>query len=237
MKEDAKSAMTDAKWTSEIRKVANEAIDARLSPWKRYVAGFGAGLGVLAVLGIAWPDLRYAVMQKIYPAETVYGYLKESLKKDEETKKRVAQDVLTLLGDRVDSGYSKVIFLAPKTPVVPGQDTLQFYARSTQKVELSIRSQSSQTSQSGTPAHFALTVDNGNIFEREKIGNPELGYAVFGRDITHHLRFDHVSDLEPGLADKIMEMNIHSIRVTPIDLPPTASASFEILILVRNEKI
>jgi len=228
---DTSHQAIDPKLESDVKQLVDKAVNDRVATWRRNAYWFGAGITVLAGLGVGFPELRSTVMEKVYPPDAMYERLRKSLREDKSTQGEVAQAILGLIGERVDSGYSKTIYIGPNANIQPGQNALPFYARRGQKVELSIRSQSS------APAQFVLTVDNANIFEDEKLPNPDCGYNAFRRDISAHLRFVAPTELEPDLESKTKAMDIHVLTVAPIGLPSAASASFEILVLVRNEKL
>jgi hypothetical protein len=225
---------SQVRWREDIKRAAEQAIDGRLAAWKRNALWFATGLGVLSVVGLGWQDLRLFLFEKLYPPEVVYDRLKDSLRKDEALRQEVANDIVKLLGERVDSGYSKTIFFGRGAAPVYGQDFMQFYAKPLQRVELTIRTQGDDRPGRG-PASFVITINNANIFENDKNKMQKIGYARFGVNISDHLKFDRKPTLDLDPDRDLQEANVFTLRVIPIDLAPGSSASFEILVLVRNE--
>jgi hypothetical protein len=219
----------------DLKRVADEAIDERLAAWKRNAVWFVAGLGVLGAVGLGWQDLRLFLFERLFPPSAVYDRLKDSLREDEGLRLEVANDIVKLLGERVDSGYSKTIFFGRGAAPVYGQDFMQFYARPRQKVELTIRTQGDDPPDGQSPASFIITINNANIFENDKNKMQRVGYARFGADISSFLKFDRKPTLDLDPERDLQEANVFTLRVIPIDLPPDGSASFEILVLVRND--
>jgi hypothetical protein len=215
----------------DVRSIAEEIVDAKINKWKLAVAWFLAGFGIFIILGATWSDFRYFIIEKAYPREVAYEKLKESLLKDSGMRREVANDLLTLLGDRVDSGYSKTFYFSGGSDQQLGQDLLQFYALPRQVVEITIIAQSSATST------FIVTVDNRNLFEIEGKPNPSFPYKVAGRDISKYLTFDGPTQLDEDAEFKQKLEFIHTVRVYPLSLPVKSQATFEVLVLVRNKSV
>jgi len=216
---------------ADVRKVAEEVVAAKVDRWKLAVSCFVAGLSIFVFLGITWADFRYFLFEKAYPPDVVYAKLKQDLRNDDEMRTAVATDILKLIGESVDSGYSRTFYFGAGVIRQPGQDLLQFYARPNQKVEITLNAQSYAKST------FALTVDNRNPFQREGKPNPTYPYTIVARDISQFLDFSSPSPLDPLAEVGDKRRYIHTIRVNPFPLPPKTSATFEVLVLVRNEKV
>jgi hypothetical protein len=168
-------------------------------------------------------------LEKAYPPDVFYQRLKESLQKDDELRKAVATDFLKMIGTRVDSGYSKTLYVSPDQKLQKGQNILQFYATPNQRVELTVSAEGPST------ARLALLIDNGNPLEGRE--NPSLPYHVASRDITPYLKFPEVSPLDVEAETQEKSKYIHTLQISPIGLGGQDAASFEILVLVRNERI
>jgi hypothetical protein len=222
---------TTASSREDMRTIAEEVVSAKINKWKLAVTCFLGGFGIFILLGATWTDFRYFVIEKAYPREVAYEKLKESLLKDSGMRKEVANDLLTLLGDRVDSGYSKTFYYSADSQQQLGQDLLQFYALPRQVVEITIIAQSSSTST------FIVTVDNRNVFEFEGKPNPSFPYKVSGRDISKYLTFDGPTQLDQEAELKQKLEFIHTVRIYPLALPAKSQATFEVLVLVRNKSI
>lgn len=221
---------SQVRWQEDLKRAAGQAIDERLAAWKRNARWFAAGLGVLSVVGLGWQDLRLSIFEKLYPPDAVYDRLKKSLREDDELRHEVANDIVKLLGERVDSGYSKTMFFAGGAAPVYGQDFMQFYAKPRQRVELTIKTQGDDPS-----ASFKITIDNTNIFENDKNEMQKIGYANFNMDISDFVKFDRRRTFDVGPDRDLQEANVFTLRVIPIALAPVGWASFEILVVVRNE--
>jgi hypothetical protein len=221
---------------NDVRKIVEELLAQKIDHWKLAVSCFVAGLSVFLILGLTWADFRRFIFQRAYPADVVYDGLKKSLRSDQELRTVVSNDIIKLIGERVDSGYSRTFYFGPGAPNQPGQDLLQFYARQNQKVEITLTAQSSAP-QKGIQPTFTLTVDNRNPFQNTGKQNPQIPYAIVARDISKLLDFTEPWPLEAGSGGEDNKRYIHTIRISPFPLPPNTSASFELLVLVRNEKI
>jgi hypothetical protein len=191
---------------------------------------FLAGLSSLAVLGITLPDLRFFIFDKLYPPETIYSRLREQLQKDPERRRLFASDIRSLIGEQVDSGYSRTFYYGPGDHNRFSQGILQFYARKDQVVEVTLTSESAAIGR-----HFSLTVDNQNVFEKTGIKEPVIGDWLSAAPIKDLLRFDSPSSVDTEAEKKEKKKYIHTLRVDPFDLHPKESAMFEVLVLVRNQ--
>ena len=220
----------DAQDDRLMKLIASE-IDSKLAPWKSRVAAVTVVTLLFAVCGVTWADFRHFLFEKMYPPEIVYGKLKKALHEDAELRTLVASDIVRLIGARVDSGYSKTIYFGPGEIPRYGQDLLQFHAMPNQRVELSLRAQSSRKD-----GQFIITVNNKNLFADLANQNPRFDVDLPARDITSLIQYQQPYVFDPDAEKKAKRLFIHTIRVTPVRLPANAEATFELLVLVRNEK-
>jgi hypothetical protein len=222
--------MSEQVTAESVKKIIDEAIDSKTGRWKAGAAGIGVFTVIFAIMGLSWADFRHFLFEKLYPPEVVYKELKKSLHEDQELRNLVASDIIKLIGARVDSGYSKTLYFGPSQKTQAGQDLLQFHALPTQRVELTLRAHSSKSN-----GEFVVLVDNKNLFESVGSSNPRFDLDMPARDITNFFEYKPPTELDSELEKKQKRMFIHTLRVTPVELK-NEEASFEILVLVRNEK-
>src|SRR5215831_8913680 len=141
---------------ADAEKIAQDVFNSNIQQWKRIIVALLTGFGVFVLLGVTWSDLRYFLFEKVYPASVAYDRLKESLRKDDVLRMSMATDLFELLGQRVDSGYSKALSFSPNQKMQSGQNIIQFYAMEGQVVELTIEATGPKTAQ------MALQIDNKN---------------------------------------------------------------------------
>jgi hypothetical protein len=211
----------------EVRKLASEVIDGKLKPIKWMIGGAATTLTALGAVGFGWEELRLFLFKKAYPADAVYSDLRVRVREDKDLRKEMRQDIVKLISERVDSGYTRTIFFGPGANSQPGHDLLQFYAREEQTIQLSLISQ-------GSPEEdFIVTVDNTNIFKKFGQDNPRLGFKTFGMDITKCLEEKGENPL-PGQGEA---RYMHTVKVRPRKKDGNVRASFELLVLVRNANL
>jgi hypothetical protein len=211
----------------DIIAIAEEVFSKKIDRWKLIVTSFMTGLGLFVIVGATWSDFRYFLLETAFPQVVAYQKLREELLKDEPFRREVANDLLSLIGDRVDSGYSKTFYYS-RTQRGSGQDVLQFYALKHQIVELTLKAQGSARN------HFILTIDNMNPFQLESKPNPGFPYQVVRTDISKYLQFSEPMALEEDAVLRTALENIHTLRIYPENAD---EASFEVLVLVRNKVI
>lgn len=215
----------------DAEEIAERVIAEKIKAWRgsarMFLIGFGA---FLVVAGISWSQIRSLMFEAVYPFETLYFRFQEAILADNNKRTVVTDNILKLIGPRVDSGYSKVFYFGPGQINQPGQDILNFFALPEQSVEISVVAEGPPTAQ------FALLVDNGNAFAQVNRPNPTFPFKIFSRDITRQLNFPEPSALDEDAEAVAKQRNIHTIRLNPIGLPNDETATFEVLVLVRNAR-
>jgi hypothetical protein len=219
----------------DVVKAAEDAIDRRLQKWKFGASSFLVGLGIFLVLGITWDQFRYFLFDKAYPPDEIYKRLKKELREDAVMRDGVAGDIVRLIGERVDSGYSKTFYYGPGVPARPDDGLLQFFAREDQKVELTVSAHG--------VGGFTLTANNRSVIKQIPTATKKTyDVDLAGQDISAYLYTKTSGDDDLPLIDAETELkerrkHIHTLKVTPLVLPKNEEATFELLILVRNEKL